>query len=55
MILDDVTLVGAASTTNSITCPSSNNVYVYGGRSNKAVDANTTQLVSNLLIDANVI
>jgi hypothetical protein len=55
MILDDVTLVGAASTTNSITCPSANNVYVYGGVSNRPVDANTSQLVSNLLIDSNVI
>jgi hypothetical protein len=55
MILDDVTLVGDVATTNSITCPAPNNVYVYAGRSNRPVDANTTELVSALLIDPNVI
>jgi len=55
MILDDATLIGTALTTNSITCPSANDVYVYSGRADKAVDVNTTQLVSSLLVDVNVI
>ncbi len=55
MILDDVTIVGTATTTNSITCPSANNIYVYTGRADKAVDGNTTQLVSSLLISTDVI